>query len=156
VPKTSTPSAIDSFSTILVTTTRSKELDMHKAMYAMTAAAAMALGPPAHAASHIVEIDWGPGGRFAHSASVGPGKFVEVCGKLDPGTAIRWEFEASAAVDFNIHYHFGKEIEFPIRQSQVSGGRDTLRVVVREPYCWMWGNKTAGAARIDVQLQRQN
>jgi hypothetical protein len=31
-----------------------------------------------------------------------------------------------------------------------------LRVAVREDYCWMWSNKSASRARIDVRLQRQN
>ena len=127
---------------------------MHKAMYALTAAVAIALGQPADAASHIVDIAWGSDGRFVHSASVASGKFVEVCGKLDPGAAIRWEFEASAPVDFNIHYHVGKAAEFPAKQAQVSAGQDTLRVAVREDYCWMWSNKSSSRVRIDVRLRR--
>jgi hypothetical protein len=79
---------------------------------------------------------------------------VEVCGKLEQGEVVRWDFNASVPVDFNIHYHVGKEAEFPTKQSQVSSGRDTLRVAVREDHCWMWRNKTAGRARVDLQLQR--
>ena len=110
----------------------------------------------ASAASHIVEVAWSRDGTFGHAASVEPGKFVEVCGKLSPGDSIRWEFTASAPVDFNIHYHVGKAAEFPAKQSQVSSGQDTLQVAVREDYCWMWSNKSSGRARIDVRLQRQN
>lgn len=109
---------------------------------------------PAYAAVHIVDIAWDQGAQFAHSASVEPGKFVEVCGKLDPGQAIRWEFSASTPVDFNIHYHLGKETQFPAKQAQVNSGRDVLRVAVREDYCWMWTNKSPGPAQIDVRLQR--
>ncbi|MBI5716329.1 MAG: hypothetical protein HZC37_01425 [Burkholderiales bacterium] len=127
---------------------------MHKAMYALAAAAAVALAAPAHAASHIVDIAWGPDGAFVHRANVDPGKFVEVCGRLDPGAAIRWGFEASAPVDFNIHYHVGKEVEFPAKQAQVSAGHDTLRVAVREDYCWMWSNKSSGRVQIDISLRR--
>ena len=109
---------------------------------------------PAHSASHIVEIAWAADGRFGHSASVEAGKFVEVCGKLAPGDAIRWSFEASAPLDFNIHYHVGKDAEFPAKAAQVSAGQDTLRVVVREDYCWMWSNKSGGKVKLDIRLAR--
>lgn len=115
---------------------------------------ALVVAQPAFAASHIVEIAWGRDGTFAHGANVEPGKFVELCGKLAPGDSIRWEFAASVPVDFNIHYHVGKEAEFPAKQAQVSSGQDTLRVAVREDYCWMWSNKSSSRARVDVRLQR--
>ena len=117
---------------------------------------ALVMAQQGFAASHIVEIAWSRDGAFAHGASVEPGKFVELCGKLAPGDAIRWEFAASLPVDFNIHYHVGKEAEFPAKQAQVSSGQDTLRVAVREDYCWMWSNKSSSRARIDARLQRQN
>jgi len=78
------------------------------------------------------------------------------CGKLARGDSIRWEFAASVPVDFNIHYHVGKEVEFQARQAQVSSGQDTLRVAVRGESCWMWSNKASSRARIDVRRQRPN
>ena len=128
---------------------------MQRTKFAL-AGVALVMAQQAFASSHIVEIAWSRDGAFLHGASVEPGKFVELCGKLAPGDAIRWEFAASVPVDFNIHYHVGKEAEFPAKQVQVSSGRDTLRVGVREDYCWMWSNKSASRARIDVRLQRQN
>lgn len=121
-----------------------------------TTAIALVTASQTFAASHIVGIAWSRDGAFAHGASVDSGKFVELCGKLAPGDAIRWEFAASLPVDFNIHYHVGKEAEFPAKQAQVSSGQDTLRVAVREDYCWMWSNKSSSPARIDIRLQRQN
>ena len=128
---------------------------MPRTKMALTAMAC-AMAQQASAASHIVEIAWGPDGAFGHGTSIEPGKFVEICGKLAPGDSVRWAFTASAPVDFNIHYHVGKAVEFPAKQSQVSSGQDTLQVAVREHYCWMWSNKSSGRTRIDVRLQRQN
>jgi hypothetical protein len=116
----------------------------------------LAAAQQALADSHIVEIAWSRDGTFTHGTSVEPGKFVELCGKLAPGDAIRWQFAASAPVDFNIHYHVGKEVEFQARQAQVSSGQDTLRVAVRGESCWMWSNKASSRARIDVRRQRPN
>jgi hypothetical protein len=128
---------------------------MQRTQIALTGMA-LVIAQQAFAASHIVEIAWSRDGAFAHGASVEPGKFVELCGKLALGDTIRWDFDASLPVDFNIHYHVGKGAEFPAKQAQVSSGRDTLRVVVPEDYCWMWSNKSASLARIDVRLRRQN
>ncbi len=127
---------------------------MQTARFAMTAIA-LVTASQAFAASHIVEIAWSRDGAFAHGAIVEPGKFVELCGKLAPGDSIRWEFAASVPVDFNIHYHVGKEAEFPAKQTQVSSGQDTLRVAVREDYCWMWTNKTTAATKLSVTLRRK-
>ena len=69
---------------------------------------------------HIVDVAWDPSGRFNHSATVPPGKFVEVCGRLDSGMKVRWEFDAVAPMDFNIHYHVGKDAVFPAKQAQVA------------------------------------
>ncbi|MGV8822788.1 hypothetical protein [Methylibium petroleiphilum] len=128
---------------------------MHKAKFALICAL-FAMANQAFATNHLVEVAWSRDGAFAYGASVEPGKFVELCGKLAPGDSIRWDFAASVLVDFNIHYHMGKEVEFPAKQVQVSAGQDTLRVAVREDYCWMWSNKSSSQARIDVRLQRQN
>ena len=128
---------------------------MHITKVALTSMALM-LAQQVPAASHLVEIAWNSDGGFVHGASVEPGKFVELCTKLEPGDSIGWEFAASAPVDFNIHYHVGKEVEFPAKQAQVSSGQDTLRVAVREDYCWMWRNKSSNRVRIDIRLQRQS
>jgi len=118
------------------------------------ALAAVTLSGAALAATHIVDIAWPPDGRFAHKAQIAAGKFVEVCGKLAVGEGVRWSFTAAAPVDFNIHYHVGKEAVFPARQTQVSSGRDTLNVAVAQDYCWMWTNKGSAPVSLVVDLAR--
>lgn len=120
-----------------------------------TAALLLALsGTAALASGHIVDVAWDPSGRFAHSATVPAGKFVEVCGKLDGGTKVRWEFDAVAPMDFNIHYHVGKEAVFPAKQAQVAKAGDLLAAAVTEDYCWMWTNKSRRDVFVRVVLQR--
>jgi hypothetical protein len=117
-------------------------------------AAAATLSGGALAASHVVDIAWSPNGRFAHQAQIAAGKFVEVCGKLAVRDAVRWSFTAAAPVDFNIHYHVGKESVFPAKQAQVAAGSDTLNVAVAQDYCWMWTNKGNAPAGLTVELAR--
>lgn len=118
------------------------------------ALAVATLSSAALAATHIVDIAWPPDGRFAHKAQIAAGKFVEVCGKLAVGEGVRWSFTAGAPVDFNIHYHVGKEAVFPARQTQVTSGRDTLNVAVAQDYCWMWTNKGSAPVSLAVDLAR--
>ena len=118
------------------------------------ALAAAAFSGAAFAANHISDIAWAPDGRYTHQAQITAGKFVEVCGKLAVGEGVRWSFTAAAPVDFNIHYHVGKEAVFPARQAQVSSGRDTLNAAVAQDYCWMWTNKGSAPVDLKVELAR--
>lgn len=118
------------------------------------AVTALAMSSAGLAASHVVDIAWTGDGRFVYGASVAPGKFVEMCGKLAAGDAVQWRFESSAPLDFNVHFHIGKDVTFPAKSEQVARASGTLRVTVREDYCWMWTNRSTGAVRVDVELLR--
>ena len=102
----------------------------------------------------IVDIAWGADGRFERGLSVAPGKFAEVCGKLPAGLKVGWSFEASTPLDFNVHYHVGKEVVFPSKLTAVVAAKDTLATKVDQDYCWMWTNKSAASATVTFKLQR--
>lgn len=124
------------------------------ALLILMASGVGAVTAPAFAASHVVTIDWDNSGRFAHGAVVAAGKFVEICGRLPRGASIRWQFESSAPLDFNIHYHVGKDTVFPVRLGGVTSERGTLSAEVDEHYCWMWTNKSASGVRVSAELRR--
>lgn len=125
-----------------------------KIIRACGALAAAVLSGAAWASSHIVDIAWAMDGRFTHQAQIAAGKFVEVCGKLPSGQGVRWSFTTGAPVDFNIHYHVGKEAVFPAKQAQISSGRDTLNAIVAQDYCWMWTNKGNAPVSLTIDLAR--
>jgi hypothetical protein len=116
------------------------------------AGAWVALAPAALA--EVVDIDWGARGRFERSLAVPPGKFVEVCGKLAEGARVRWQYAADAALDFNVHYHSGKDVIYPAKRDAAAKASGTLDVAVGQDYCWMWTNKSAGEAKLRLQLSR--
>ncbi|KQW42268.1 MULTISPECIES: hypothetical protein [unclassified Roseateles] len=105
------------------------------------------------AANHIVDIEWDAQGRFAHQAEVPPTKFVEVCGKLTPGQKVAWSFKGGAPMNFNIHYHLGKETVYPVKLNEVKDGAQTLEVQAGQVYCWMWSNKTPSTASLELALK---
>jgi hypothetical protein len=124
-------------------------------MTTKTAVAALLLCLPlaASAAQHITDIAW-RGDAYRHAVTVAPGRFFEACGKLDAGAAVRWQFEASAVLDFNIHYHQGKDVIYPAQLKAVAQGADTLAVKLAQDYCWMWTNRGAAPVQLDLRLQR--
>ncbi len=105
-------------------------------------------------AADEVDIAWDANGRFERALTVAPGKFAELCAKLPAGLKLRWDFEASAPLDFNVHYHLGKAVVFPAKLAAVATAKGTLDTKTAQDYCWMWSNKSAAPATFTVRLQR--
>jgi len=106
------------------------------------------------AQAEIAEIRWDAQGRATQSFNVAPGKFAELCGKLNKDQTVRWSFEGAAPLDFNIHYHVGQAVEYPAKAKGVAAQQGELKVALDQDYCWMWSNKGASAVGLSVQLQR--
>ncbi|MEP7303821.1 MAG: hypothetical protein ABI699_20060 [Caldimonas sp.] len=107
------------------------------------------------ASAQLVPVAWDAAGRFAHKASLAPGKFVEICEKLPRGTKVDWSFRSSAPLNFNIHYHEGKEVAFATRQDASAGAEGRLDTSSDQDYCWMWTNKYNKATTLDLALKRE-
>lgn len=114
----------------------------------LPALASQAAGPA------LVEIEWPSDGRYLHQTPIAPGKFVELCGKLPAGLKLRWDFHADQPLDFNVHYHLGKQVVFPFKRNAVTQAGDTLDARTEQDYCWMWTNKSQAPATLSVTLQR--
>lgn len=118
------------------------------------ALAVLSSAAPSLARAEVVNIVWDNAGRFERRLTVAPGKFAEVCGKLNPPSAVQWRFAASAPLSFNVHYHEGKDVKFPAKQDAVAVSSGSLNVTVQQDYCWMWTNKSAGAVSLELELLR--
>ncbi|MBY0235720.1 MAG: hypothetical protein K2W93_12120 [Burkholderiaceae bacterium] len=108
----------------------------------------------ASAHADLIDLQWDSSGRFEKTTSVDPGKFAEICGKLSKGQAIGWSFKAESAMNFNIHYHEGKKVEFPAKADGLITAEGKLVVGVDQHYCWMWTNKTDKASALTLTLQK--
>ena len=106
------------------------------------------------ARADIIDIAWNDQGRFERRVSVAPGKFAEVCGKLARADSVAWRFEASGPLNFNIHYHEGKDVRYPERRDALAGASGRLQVVLDQDYCWMWTNKSGQAVDLNLLLTR--
>jgi hypothetical protein len=115
-------------------------------------AAVVALVAPAQA--EMVDITWDMGNRFERRMDVAPGRFAEACGRLANGDKVSWSFEGSAPMDFNVHYHEGKAVVFPVRQNGVAAARGTLSAEMPQDYCWMWTNESGKTVTLRLLMTR--
>lgn len=106
------------------------------------------------ARAEVITIQWDARQRFEATSSVLPGKFVEVCGTLTPGETVHWSFESAARLDFNIHYHAGKKVVYPVEPHLAAREEGLLAPPDRQDYCWMWTNRGADAGKLVVTLRR--
>lgn len=104
--------------------------------------------------AEIVDISWSGDGRFERRLTVAPGKFAEVCGKLAKAQSVHWRFDAGGPLNFNIHYHEGKDVRYPERRDALASASGQLRVALDQDYCWMWTNKSAQPVDLQLLLTR--
>ena len=64
-------------------------------------------------------------------------------------------FDADGPLNFNIHYHEGKDVRYPERRDALVSGSGRLQVALAQDYCWMWTNKTTAATKLSVTLRRK-
>lgn len=125
---------------------------LFRAVLVRALAVASALLPVAGTAD-VIDIAW-TAGRFERTMTVPAGNFAEACGRLAKGDRVAWRFEAGQPLDFNIHYHLGKDVVYPVRQEGVANAQGTLVVPLDQDYCWMWSNRAGVDVRATVALSR--
>jgi hypothetical protein len=84
-----------------------------------------------------------------------PGKFDEYCLRMEAGEAIRWRFTATAPVEFNIHYHRGEQVFYPVRRTHAERASGSFRARVADDYCLMWVNPGPGMSAVDGGIERR-
>ena len=89
----------------------------------------------------------------AFSHAIKPGQSAEECVKLTVGGTVGYEFESSERVDFNIHYHVGNDVVYPVKGDQVRRVADRFSAPSAEEYCLMWTNRTAQMVTVKGQLR---
>jgi len=81
---------------------------------------------------------------------VKPGKMVEKCVTLSSAQKLEYQFTTSKPVDFNIHYHKGETVYYPVKRNKTTAEADVYTPGPgRSEYCLMWENKSS-ASDIEV------
>jgi hypothetical protein len=69
-----------------------------------------------------------------------PAGIHEECSSVHRGQKIVYAFDASAPVDFNIHYHAGQKIFYPVEKRGVTSDSGKYEPETEDTYCLMWTN----------------
>lgn len=86
-------------------------------------------------------------GEEEPKARIKPNRIYEECIEVLPKQIIEASFSSSKAVHFNIHYHQGEEVIYPVSEENIASWSGSI--VVHEPedpseetvqYCLMWEN----------------
>ena len=88
---------------------------------------------------------------FTHA--IRPRGLAEECFKLPAGETIGYAFQSTEAVDFNIHYHRGNDVEYPVKSDQVREADARFTAPSSEEYCLMWTNRTLQMVTVKGQLR---
>lgn len=79
-----------------------------------------------------------------------PGKMYEKCMAVTAAQKLEYQFTTSKPVNFNIHFHVGDAVYYPVKRDKTTGEADRFQPTkAKEDYCLMWENKTSE----DVELK---
>ena len=85
--------------------------------------------------------------------TLAPGKVHEECMILDKSQQIDFSYKADFAVSFNLHYHVGREVFFPIQQQAKSEFKSNFKPSSKQDYCLMWTNTATHPVVIRYEFQ---
>ncbi|MBT5186189.1 MAG: hypothetical protein HOH19_09430 [Kordiimonadaceae bacterium] len=83
-------------------------------------------------------------------ALIEPGKVHEVCMDLEFGRRLTYAFISSREMNFNIHYHEGEEVAYPIADHLTKEKNEIFTAQSNQGYCMMWTNPNDKPSRLNV------
>jgi len=83
-----------------------------------------------------------------------PGKVHESCHKLAAGNKLNYSFQTSSLTLFNIHFHIGKQLNYPVKEQLLDNSSGTVDIDTAQTYCLMWTNSQSHTVtlRYDINL----
>ena len=80
-------------------------------------------------------------------------KAHEECMTLEPNQELTYAFKATTDLKFNLHYHEGKNVVFPIKEDKISKHSGTFKPKSKQDYCLMWANKSDKDATVTYEFE---
>ena len=94
-----------------------------------------------------------PADPVAVAFTLEPKKVHEECMRLEAGQSRKWHWKSDQAVDFNIHYHRGNDVFYPVKRDAMRGDGGSFTAKTGEDYCWMWTARER-AAKVEGAIAR--
>lgn len=86
------------------------------------------------------------------SVNLKPAQSHEDCAEVTPDNELTYSFMSTAPVDFNIHYHEGASITYPVQKTRVSSDSGTFRPDKKALYCLMWTNNNPQRVNVEYSM----
>ena len=88
------------------------------------------------------------------SLQIMPGKIHENCFVLAPNESIKYTFNTTSDVAFNIHYHSGDQVKYPVKLKSVSNKSDSFKATIKQNYCLMWTNNSKQSTQLSYSYRK--
>jgi len=81
------------------------------------------------------------------------GEFHEECMELTKRQRLAYSFRSAAPVEFNIHYHIGNKIHYPVLKKSIAALTGTYAPKRPDGYCMMWSNQRSKPVELDYHFE---
>ncbi|GAA4364124.1 hypothetical protein GCM10023151_19950 [Kangiella marina] len=75
----------------------------------------------------------------------------EICPEMDAGQTLSFDFQSNHDVEFNLHFHEGEKVSYPIEPHNVSSIKQSFEAPIKQTYCLMWKGLNQDASKIKVK-----
>lgn len=86
---------------------------------------------------------------------LGPYESYERCIALDPGDSLRYSYQSSAEVRFDIHFHAGEKTQYPVYRDGSLSGSGVFTASQASEYCVYWALRDEGSADLTFEIRTQ-
>lgn len=73
-------------------------------------------------------------------STINPSGVYEDCASASAGQVIKYSFNSSVPVNFNVHYHAEEKIFYPVEKNGITSDSGTYEPLKEDIYCLMWTN----------------
>ncbi|MFP6745075.1 MAG: hypothetical protein VCB77_07815, partial [Alphaproteobacteria bacterium] len=86
--------------------------------------------------------------------SLAPYELRELCLELTPRDVVHYDFQAEQPVEFDIHYHDGLRIRFPVKLRETTGQEGDFMAGLDQTYCLSWFNRSLTEISLEYHTDR--
>lgn len=105
-----------------------------------------------------VSLAWSHGTNDSHrdrlEQVIEPDDVYELCLVLTPQQPLRYAFNATQELAFNVHYHADHEVFYPVPEHPTANAEATFTAESEQEYCLMWTNPAAEQAMLSLEYEK--
>ena len=75
----------------------------------------------------------------------------EICPEMNAGQTLSFDFKSNNEVEFNLHYHEGENVNYPIEPHKVTSLKKSFEAPIKQTYCLMWKGLSEDASKVKLR-----